>query len=58
MKLDPARKETSVGWPEFLPDGKHFLYLVDRREAGGQRLLDRLDRLERDEACSPRRRRS
>ena len=26
--LDAARKETSVGWPEFLPDGKHFLYLV------------------------------
>jgi Tol biopolymer transport system component len=28
VKLDPARKEVSVGWPEFLPDGKHFLYLV------------------------------
>jgi Tol biopolymer transport system component len=28
VKLDPARKETSVGWPQFLPDGKHFLYLL------------------------------
>ena len=26
--IDAARKETSVGWPEFLPDGKHYLYLV------------------------------
>ena len=28
VKQDPARKETSVGWPQFLPDGKHFIYLV------------------------------
>jgi Tol biopolymer transport system component len=28
VALDPAKKETSVGWPEFLPDGKHYLYLV------------------------------
>jgi Tol biopolymer transport system component/predicted Ser/Thr protein kinase len=28
VKLDAARKETSVGWPQFLPDGKHFIYLV------------------------------
>jgi dipeptidyl aminopeptidase/acylaminoacyl peptidase len=27
-KIEPSRKETSVGWPEFLPDGRHFLYLV------------------------------
>ena len=25
---DPAKKETSVGWPQFLPDGKHYIYLV------------------------------
>jgi Tol biopolymer transport system component len=25
---DPARKESAVGWPEFLPDGRHFLYLA------------------------------
>ncbi len=28
VKLDAAKKEVSVGWPEFLPDGKHYLYLV------------------------------
>jgi Tol biopolymer transport system component len=28
VKPDTARKETTVGWPEFLPDGRHFLYLV------------------------------
>jgi Tol biopolymer transport system component len=27
-KIEPSRKETSVGWPEFLPDGRHFLYLA------------------------------
>ncbi len=25
---DPAQKETTVGWPQFLPDGKHFIYLL------------------------------
>jgi eukaryotic-like serine/threonine-protein kinase len=28
VKPDAAKKETSTFWPEFLPDGKHFLYLV------------------------------
>jgi eukaryotic-like serine/threonine-protein kinase len=28
VDLDTAKKETSVGWPQFLPDGKHFIYLV------------------------------
>jgi eukaryotic-like serine/threonine-protein kinase len=28
VKADPSRKETAVGWPEFLPDGHHFLYLA------------------------------
>jgi Tol biopolymer transport system component len=28
VKLDASRKETSVGWPEFLPGGRHFLYMV------------------------------
>jgi Tol biopolymer transport system component/tRNA A-37 threonylcarbamoyl transferase component Bud32 len=27
VKPDSARKETQVGWPEFLPDGKQFLYM-------------------------------
>jgi Tol biopolymer transport system component/tRNA A-37 threonylcarbamoyl transferase component Bud32 len=25
---DPKRKEIQVGWPEFLPDGRHFLYMA------------------------------
>ncbi len=28
VPLDAAKKETSVGWPQFLPDGVHFIYLV------------------------------
>ncbi len=32
-KPDPARKETEVGWPEFLPDGRHFLYMAIAQKA-------------------------
>ena len=28
VKPEASRKETTVGWPEFLPDGRHFLYLT------------------------------
>ncbi len=28
LKADPSRQEATVGWPEFLPDGRHFLYIV------------------------------
>jgi Tol biopolymer transport system component len=28
VPLDTAKKQTSVGWPQFLPDGKHFIYMV------------------------------
>ena len=28
VKPEASRKEASVGWPEFLPDGRHFLYLA------------------------------
>ena len=28
VKQDAARKETQVGWPEFLPDGRHYLYMA------------------------------
>ncbi len=28
VKPDPARKEAMVAWPEFLPDGRHFLYMA------------------------------
>src|SRR6266542_1734425 len=27
-KPEASRKETQVGWPEFLPDGRRFLYMV------------------------------
>ena len=27
-QADPSRKESEVGWPEFLPDGRHFLYMA------------------------------
>ncbi len=40
VKPDPARKETQVAWPEFLPDGKHFLYM-----ASGQKPEDNLYRI-------------
>ena len=28
MKADPAHKEIQVGWPEFLPDGRQYIYMV------------------------------
>src|SRR5262252_4588936 len=28
VKAELSRKETQVGWPEFLPDGRHFLYMA------------------------------
>jgi Tol biopolymer transport system component len=28
VKPDVSRKEAQVGWPEFLADGKHFMYLA------------------------------
>jgi Tol biopolymer transport system component/predicted Ser/Thr protein kinase len=28
VKPEASRKESGVGWPEFLPDGRHFLYMV------------------------------
>ncbi len=40
VKADPARKETSVAWPEFLPDGRHFLYM-----ASGQKPEDNVYRM-------------
>ncbi len=32
-KLDP-RTEITHRWPQFLPDGKHFLYIADQRKEG------------------------
>jgi len=28
VKPETARKETQIGWPEVLPDGRHFLYMA------------------------------
>jgi Tol biopolymer transport system component len=28
VKAEASRKEVQVGWPEFLPDGRHFLYMA------------------------------
>ena len=28
VKLDSARKETQIGWPEFMPDGRRFIYMA------------------------------
>ncbi|MBK9065210.1 MAG: protein kinase [Acidobacteria bacterium] len=33
IKPDASRKEGQVGWPEFLPDGKHFLYMAIGQKA-------------------------
>ncbi|HEY3202416.1 MAG TPA: protein kinase [Thermoanaerobaculia bacterium] len=27
LKPDPSRQEATIGWPSFLPDGRHFLYV-------------------------------
>jgi serine/threonine protein kinase len=36
-RFDPARGETSHRWPFFLPDGRHFLYLVASFGSGEER---------------------
>jgi Tol biopolymer transport system component len=33
VKAEPSRKETTVGWPDFLPDGEHFLYMATGEKA-------------------------
>ncbi|MGE5361222.1 MAG: protein kinase domain-containing protein [Bacteroidales bacterium] len=32
-RVDRARGERAQGWPQFLPDGRHFLYAVARSDA-------------------------
>ena len=32
VKHDAARKDRIVGWPEFLPDGRHFIYLAQNEK--------------------------
>ncbi|MDQ2979727.1 MAG: protein kinase [Acidobacteriota bacterium] len=33
VKPEASRKEAEVGWPEFLPDGRHFLYMAIGQKA-------------------------
>ncbi len=33
VKPDPARKDFQIGWPEFMPDGRHFIYLAINQKA-------------------------
>ena len=40
VKADAARKEATVGWPEFLPGGHRFLYM-----AAGQKIEDNMYRI-------------
>jgi hypothetical protein len=40
VNADVSRKETQVAWPEFLPDGRHFLYM-----AQGQKPEDHMYRI-------------
>jgi serine/threonine protein kinase/WD40 repeat protein len=35
-RFDPVRGESSHRWPYFLPDGRHFLYVVASFGSGGQ----------------------
>ena len=39
--LDPATGITSVGWPEFLPDGRHFLFMSGPAGGDNQALMVR-----------------
>ncbi|MEO8056009.1 MAG: protein kinase, partial [Acidobacteriota bacterium] len=33
VRQDVSHKEVQVGWPEFLPDGRHFLYMATGEKA-------------------------
>jgi Tol biopolymer transport system component len=37
--VDPARPELRFAWPQFLPDGERYLYLVRDREGWGSLML-------------------
>jgi eukaryotic-like serine/threonine-protein kinase len=39
VEVDPAKGVTGLGWPEFLPDGRHFLYIVDPQGAESRTLM-------------------
>jgi Tol biopolymer transport system component len=39
VELDSAKDVTGAGWPEFLPDGRHFLYVIYGQSAESRRLM-------------------
>jgi eukaryotic-like serine/threonine-protein kinase len=39
VSTDPEHGSTQVAWPDFLPDGRHFLYTVDGRKPGERYLM-------------------
>ncbi|HET9793268.1 MAG TPA: protein kinase [Thermoanaerobaculia bacterium] len=43
VRPDPARGETRMMWPHFLPDGRSFLYLAVHRNSAGTLMLGSID---------------
>ncbi|HKB70622.1 MAG TPA: protein kinase [Thermoanaerobaculia bacterium] len=43
VRPDPARGETRMQWPHFLPDGRTFLYLAVHRDGAGTLMVGSLD---------------
>ena len=43
VRPDPARGETRMMWPYFLPDGRSFLYLAVHRNGAGTLMLGSID---------------
>jgi eukaryotic-like serine/threonine-protein kinase len=39
VAVDAAKGITGAGWPEFLPDGRHFLYVLDGQSAENRTLM-------------------
>jgi len=46
VAADKSAGETSVGWPIFVPDGKHFLYVADSSQGKSQLKVGTLDSTE------------
>jgi Tol biopolymer transport system component len=39
VSTDPDHGITTVAWPDFLPDGRHFLYIADGKKPGDRYLM-------------------
>jgi Tol biopolymer transport system component len=44
IAIDELEDVVSVGWPEFLPDGKHFLYLAETTDGTNRIMVRTLDK--------------